>query len=326
MRRREFITLLGGAAAWPVAARAQQTAVPVIGFLSSGSPEVFALALAAFRDGLQEAGYREGRNVAIEYRWADADNDRLPELATDLVRRQVTVIAAFGPPAALAAKRATTTIPIVTVTGVDPVTLGLVTTLNRPGGNVTGVVTLSGELGPKRLELMHELVPATTVMALLVNPTNPSTAETQSRDLQVAARTMGLQLHVLHASSEHDVDTVFATLVELRVGALVIASDPFFNAQSKLLAFQALRHAVPAIYQYREFVAAGGLMSYGANLADLYRPVGTYAGRILKGEKPAELPVQRSTKVELFINLKTANAFGLTVPLPLLGRADEVIE
>jgi putative ABC transport system substrate-binding protein len=223
MKRREFITLLGGAAAWPLAARAQQTAVPVIGFLSSGSPEVFALALAAFRDGLQEAGYREGRNVAIEYRWADADNDRLPELATDLVRRQVTVIAAFGPPAALAAKRATTTIPIVTVTGVDPVTLGLVTTLNRPGGNVTGVVTLSGELGPKRLELMHELVPATTVMALLVNPTNPSTAETQSRDLQVAARTMGLQLHVLHASSEHDVDTVFATLVELRVGALVIA-------------------------------------------------------------------------------------------------------
>jgi ABC-type uncharacterized transport system substrate-binding protein len=326
MRRREFITFLGGAAAWPLAAGAQQAAMPVLGFLSSGAPEFFVSPLAAYARGLRESGYREGQNVAIEYRWSQADNDRLPELAADLVRRRVTVISAFGPPSALAAKGATATIPVVFVTGVDPVKLGLVASLNRPGGNLTGVVTLSGELGPKRLELLHELVPAVTIVALLVNPTNPKTAETQSRDLETAARVLGLKVHVLHASSEGDWDKVSASLAELRVGALVIGSDPFFNTQSRQLATLALRHAVPAIYQYRDFAAAGGLMSYGTNLADLYGTVGIYAGRILKGEKPTDLPVQQSTKVELIINLKTAKALGLTFPLSLLGRADEVIE
>jgi putative ABC transport system substrate-binding protein len=325
MRRREFVVMLANAGAWPLAARAQQTAMPVIGFLSSGSPHFFASPLAAFGQGLRESGYREGQNVAIEYRWSQADNDRLPELAADLVRRRVTAISAFGPPSALAAKGATTTIPIVFVTGVDPVRLGLVASLNRPGGNLTGVVTLSGELGAKRLELLHELVPAATTVAILVNPTNP-TAETQSKDLRVAAHDLGLEFHVLHASSERDWDKVAATLIDLRIGALVIGSDPFFNTQNEQLASLTLRHGVPTIYQYRDFAAAGGLMSYGTNLSDLYRPVGVYTGRILKGEKPTDLPVQRSTKIELIINLNTAKALGIKVPLPLLGRADEVIE
>jgi len=325
VKRRELITLLGGALAWPLAARAQQAAMPVIGFLSPTSEQGDSPYIAAFRQGLRQAGYREGQNVAIEYRWAEGQNDRLPTMAADFVGRQVTVIAALGPPAALAAKAATTTIPIVFVTGRDPVQLGLVGSLARPGGNLTGVVTLSAELGPKRLELLHELVPTATTFVLLVDPTNP-TAETQSKDVDNAARKLGLQLHILHAGTEREIDAAFATLVQLQAGALVIGSEPFFLTRSEQLAALALRHAVPTIFQYRRFAAAGGLMSYGTNIADLNRQAGIYAGRILNGEKPADLPVQQSTKVELIINLKTAKTLGLTFPITLLGRADEVIE
>jgi putative tryptophan/tyrosine transport system substrate-binding protein len=328
MKRREFITLIGGAAAaWPLGVRAQQTAMPVIGVISAEWPDLFTDRLRAFHDGLRETGYVEGRNVAIEHRWAEGRNDRLAALAAELVRRQVAAIVAAGStPAALVARAATTTIPIVFYIGADPVKEGLVTSLSRPGGNVTGVVTLNVEVAAKRLELLHELVPTATIVALLVNPTNPTLAETITRDLEVAARTLGVQLHVLHASSEREIDTAFATLVKLRAGALVIGADAFFNSRSEQLAALTLRHAVPAIYQFREFVSAGGLMSYGSTVADTYRPLGVLTGRILKGEKPAELPVQQATKVELIINMKTAKALGLTVPLPLLGRADEVIE
>ena len=326
-RRRDFITLLGGTAVWPLGARAQQTAMPVIGVISAEWPDLFTDRLRAFHDGLRETGYVEGRNVAIEHRWAEGRNDRLAALAAELVRCQVAAIVAAGStPAALVAQAATTTIPIVFYIGADPVKEGLVTSLSRPGGNVTGVVTLNVEVAAKRLELLHELVPTATIVALLVNPTNPTLAETITRDLEVAARTLGVQLHVLHASSEREIDTAFATLVELRAGALVIGADAFFNSRSEQLAALTLRHAVPAIYQFREFVSAGGLMSYGSTVADTYRPLGVLTGRILKGEKPAELPVQQATKVELIINMKTAKALGLTVPLPLLGRADEVIE
>jgi putative ABC transport system substrate-binding protein len=321
MRRREFITLLGGAAmAWPLAARAQQ--MPVIGFVSSATAAAYKPLVTAFRQGLSEIGYVEGRDVTIEYRWAENRYDRLPALVAELVRRQVDVIAAT---AAFPAKSATTTIPIVFVAGFDPVELGLVSSLNRPGGNLTGASMLNVEVAPKRLQLLHELVPTAKVMAVLVNPANPNAAN-QSRDLQAAAQTLGLQSHILHASSDHDLDTVFAKLTEVRAGALVIGADVFFNTRSAQLAALALRHAVPAAYQYREFTAAGGLMSYAGSIADAYRQSGTYAGRILKGEKPADLPIQRSTKLELFLNLKTAKALGLTVPLPLIARADEVIE
>src|SRR5439155_23241255 len=327
LRRREFITLLGGAAAaCPLAVRAQQPAMPVIGFLSNASPNVYALRLGAFRQGLKEAGYVERQNVEIEYRSAESENSRLPALAAEMVHRQVAVIvAAGGSPSAVAAKEATATIPIVFGVAVDPVEVGLVASLTRPGGNPTGVANLNVEVGPKRLELLHELVPTATIIAVLENPTSP-TAEPFSRALQPAARALGLQLHVLLASTDRDFDTVFATLVQLRAGALVISPDTFFNTRSEQLAVLALKHAVPAIYQYRPFVAGGGLMSYGSDQTEYYRLVGIYTGRILKGEKPADLPVVQSTKVELIINLKTAKALGLTVPLPLLGRADEVIE
>jgi putative tryptophan/tyrosine transport system substrate-binding protein len=325
LKRREFIALFGGAAAWPLSTHAQQPAMPVVGFLNIRVPGADPHLLAAFRRGLQETGYVEGQNVAIEYRWANNQYDRLPELAADLVRRQVTVIAAIGSPSAPAAKVMTTTIPIVFLTGSNPVEVGIVTSLARPGGNLTGVTVLGVELGAKRLELLHELVPTANIVAALVNPNTPA-AEIQSTELQTAARTLGLKLHVLHASSERDFDAVFANLAQQRSGGLVIAGDALFTSLSEQLAALALRQAVPTIYQFREFVAAGGLMSYGDNLADSYRLTGVYTGRILKGEKPADLPVMQSTKVELVINLKTARALGLSVPLSLLGRADEVLE
>jgi putative ABC transport system substrate-binding protein len=326
MRRRELITLLGGAALSPLAARAQQSARPVIGFLGSESPDLSADRLRAFLQGLSEAGYTEGRNATIEYRWAEGQSDRLPALAAELVSRQVTVIVTFASTtAALAAKSATTTIPIVAPIAVDPVTVGLVASLNRPGGNLTGITSLNGELYPKRLELLHELLPAATSIAFLVNPANAS-AEADARDARVAARTLGVRLHVLRASAERDFDGSFASLAKLEAGALMIVSDSLFNLRSEQLAALALRHAVPTIFQTRAFAAAGGLMSYGVSVADIFRRAGIYTGRILNGEKPADLPVQQATKIELIINLKTAKALGLAVPLPLLGRADEVIE
>jgi putative ABC transport system substrate-binding protein len=324
LKRREFITLLSSAAAWPLALRAQQPARPVVGFLCSATPEAYASRLTAFHKGLGEAGFTENRNVAIEYRWAQGNYDLLPAMMADLVRRPLNVIVAITTPAALAAKAATTDIPIIFEMGTDPVELGLVASLNRPGGNLTGVSLLNVELGSKRLELLHELVPSAR-MALLVNPSNAN-AEVLSQELQASARTLGVEMHVLHANSERDFDSIFATLAQLRVGALVIGSDPLYNVHIEQLAALTLRHGLPAIYQYREFADAGGLMSYGGNLSDPFRQAGAYTGRVLKGEKPADLPVVQSTKVELIINLKTASALGLTVPLSLLGRADEAIE
>jgi putative tryptophan/tyrosine transport system substrate-binding protein len=327
MRRRDFIALLSGAAAaWPLRALAQQSAMPVIGFLSGSSPAGFAIRLRAFRQGLKDAGYVEGQNVITEYRWAEGQNARIPALAADLVQRQVAVIVAGGTVSALAVKAATATIPIVFEVGVDPVASGLVASLDRPGGNVTGVTNLNVEVGPKRLELMHELLPSVTVIAALVNPTSSVLAEPYVRGLQAAARGFGLQLHVLNASTEQEFDKVFAELVQLRAGGLVITSDQFFASRIEQLAALTVRHAMPAIYQYHAFVNAGSLLSYGASETDNFRQVGNYVGKILKGEKPAGLPVIQSAKVELIVNLKAAKALGLTVPMSLLGRADEVIE
>ena len=327
IRRREFIVALSSAAfGRPLTARAQQSSLPKIGVLSSKSPSEEARLLVRFRQGLNEIGYVEGHNVAIEYSWAENQNERLQALAADLVRRQVTVIAAVGStPAALAAKVATTTIPIVFMTAGDPMQLGVVSSMSRPGSNMTGVASFGVEVGPKRAELLHEVVPTATTMALLINPSSPAVAESTTKEVQAAARTLGLNLQVVHASTELDFDTVFATLIQ-RAGGLVISPDAFFTARAEQLAALALRHRVPAIYQYPEFTAAGGLMSYGGNLTDLYRQAGVYVGQILKGEKPADMPVQQITKVELIINLKTARALGLTIPPMLLARADEVIE
>ena len=323
--RRQFISALGGVAAWPLSARAQQPAMPVIGFLNSSSLDSFAPMVSAFREGLKETGYVEGHNVAIEFRWANGQYDRLASLADDLVHRQVSVIAATSTPANIVAKAATNTIPIVFTAGSDPVQLGLVASLNRPGGNATGVTQLTGEVAPKRVELAHQLVPTATLIGLLVNPGNPS-AETLTQASQLAAETLGLQLVVLHASTEAELDTAFSTFVQKRAGALVIVTDAFFNGHAELLAALAIRNLLPAIYEYHPFVAAGGLVSYGGSIANSYRLAGVYVGRILKGEKPADLPVQQSAKVELIINLKSAKTLGLTIPISLLGRADEVIE
>jgi len=327
MRRREFITLLGSAAAvWPIVAHAQQPAKPVVGFLSIRGQGDEPHLLTAFHQGLKEVGYVDGQNVTMEYRWAEGQSARLPAMAADLVHREVTVITATPTLAALAARTATTTIPIVFETGADPVKIGLVASLNRPGGNVTGVTQLNNEIAPKRLELLHELIPTATVIALLVNPADPIIAEANSSAVLSAAHRLGLELHVLNASSERDFDAVFAKLLQLRAGGLVIGAGVLFNARIEQLAALTVQHAVPAIFETREFVTAGGLISYGSSIADAYRLVGVYTGRILKGEKPADLPVQQATKVELYINLKTATALGITVPLTLSGRADEVIE
>jgi putative ABC transport system substrate-binding protein len=326
MRRREFIALLGGAAAWPLAARAQQPAMPVIGFLDPKSASASAHFVSAFRQGLKEGGYVEGQNIAIEFRWAAGRNDQLPAMAADLARRQVAVIAAISPSAALAAKSATTAIPIVFQSGSDPVEMGLVASLNRPGGTITGISRLATELAPKLLELLHEAAPNADNIAFLMNPASVN-AEFKTREAQAAAHSLGLkQLLVLTAGTATEIDSAFVTMAERRANALLIGQDVFFNNQVEQLAAMALRNKVPAIYSLREFATAGGLMSYGASLADQYRLVGVYVGRILKGEKPGDLPVQQATKVELIINLKTANALGLSVPVPLLGRADEVIE
>jgi putative tryptophan/tyrosine transport system substrate-binding protein len=327
MRRRDFIRgIVGSATAWPPAVRAQQSAMPLIGFLGPGSAQSDAYRVTAFRQGLREAGFVEGQNFTIEYRWAEGHYDRLPALATDLVRRQVAVIAASSLPASLAAKAATTTIPIIFETAANPVKIGLVASLNRPGGNITGVTQMSEEVTPKRLELLHELLPKANVLALLVNPTDSAIAEPQAREVLSAAKALGVEVDVLNASTEHDFDAVFAKLLELRAGGLVIGGDAFFTSHAKQLAALTVQHAVPAIYQWREFAAAGGLMSYGSNITDTHRLVGIYVGRVLKGDKPADLPVQQATKVEMYINLKTAKALGVTVPLPLSGRADEVFE
>jgi putative ABC transport system substrate-binding protein len=324
--RREFVALLGGGvAALPLATRGQQAAMPVIGFIHGASSEGYNLMVTSFRQGLKEAGYVDGHNVAIEFSWAEGQYERLPAMAADLVRRQVAVIAAGGTPAAFAAKAATSTIPTVIVVGVDPVQRGLVVSLNRPGGNVTGLAVLTVQLEAKELELLHELLPTATDIALLVNPTNVLT-ESEAKDVQDAARSLGLHLHILNASTESQIDAVFGALAELRATALIVSVDTFLNSSRDQIVALTARYAVPAVYGLRDFVNAGGLMSYGTDLVDVYRQQGIYAGKILKGARPADLPIQQVTKVALVINLKTAKTLGLTFPTTLLGRADEVIE
>ena len=328
MKRREFITLLGGAAAtWPLVARAQQSAMPVIGFLYPGSIDVIADRVRTFRQGLKDTGFIEGENVAIEYRWAEDQTERVPALVAEFVRRQVTVIAAVGGNIpALAAKTATSTIPIVFAVGEDPVGLGLVASIARPGGNLTGINFLAAELHAKRLELLRELVPGAVRLAVLINPGNAVNAETTLRDVQAAARAVGLQMQIIRASTGREIDAAFATMARERPDALLVGGDPFFNSRRVQLALLAARHAVSAAYASREYAEVGGLMSYGPNFLDVYRQVGVYVGRILKGAKPADLPVVQSSKFELVINAQTARVLGLTVPASLLARADDVIE
>jgi putative ABC transport system substrate-binding protein len=326
MRRRDFITLLGATAAtWPLATRAQQTAMTQIGFLGSGTPEGYRHFAAAFRRGLNETGYVEGQNIAVEYRWAEGQYERLPTLAADLVRHQVALIVASGGPAARAAKASTTTIPIVFVVGVDPAVIGLVTSINQPGGNATGVSVIARELDAKRLELLHELLPTATVIAVLLNPANPSYG-VLSGDIKGAASRLGVQILALDVRTERDLDTVFAKLLQEHVDGLVVTDEPFFNSQRIQLVSRAARHRIPTIYPWREYAEAGGLISHGTSLTDTYRQVGIYAGRILKGAKPSDLPVLEPTKFETVLNLKTAKALGLDVPTAILLRADEVIE
>jgi putative ABC transport system substrate-binding protein len=325
LNRRELLSLMAGAA-WPQAARAQQRSVPVIGFLSLRSPSTNSVVDRAFRQGLNEAGYVEGRNVAVDYRWAEGDNDRFPPLAADLVRRQVAVIvAAGGNPSARAAKAATSTIPIVFQMAADPVALGFVASLERPGGNCTGVTSLNVEAGPKRLDLLRAVVPTAAALGLLINPANAA-ADTLSRDAQGAARKLALQLHIVRASHAHELDAAFENLIRLKAGGLIIGNDPFFSTQSQKLASLSLRHALPSIATRREYPMAGGLMSYGGSLADVFRLTGVFTGHILNGESPAEMPVHKSTKLELVINAKTAKALRLVLPAELLALADEVIE
>jgi putative tryptophan/tyrosine transport system substrate-binding protein len=327
MRRRDLITGIAGLlTAWPIMARGQQSAMPVVGFLGPGSPETDKYRVTAFEQGLREAGLNIGQNVRIEYRWARNRYDQLHALAAELVQAQVAVIATSSTPAALAAKTVTAKVPIVFETAADPVEIGLVASLSRPGGNVTGITQSSNQTTPKRLELLHELLPNARVMVLLVNPAVPVLAEPQSNSVRSAARTMGLELHVLDASTEGELEAAFVKLRELKASGLVIAGDAFFTSHSKTLAALATRYRVPAVYQWREFAADGGLMSYGSNVTETHRLVGTYAARILKGDRPADLPVQQATKVELYINLRTAKALGISVPLPLSGRADELFE
>ena len=325
MKRRDFITVLGGAAAWPVIVHAQQPAMPVVGFLGAGTSKGYAPALAALLKGLAETNYADGKNIKIEYRWANNQYDQLPAMAADLVRRQVSVIVAASTPAARVAKAATPTIPVVFTTIADPVQIGLVDSLNRPGGNVTGVTLMSVEVGPKLLDLLHGAMPLATTVAVLLNPTNPN-VETQSRTLQAAALKLGLQVHVLYASTERNFDAIFAKLRELRAGALMISQDPLFNEQCEQLAELTVRNRMPTIYELRQFAAAGGLMSYGDSQNDAWHQAGIYVGRILKGEKPADLPVMQATKLNFVINLKTAKTLGLTIPDGLINAADEVIE
>jgi putative ABC transport system substrate-binding protein len=325
MRRRKFITLLGGAAVWPLAARAQQPAMPVVGSLSSLTPAQVAHLIAAFRQSLSEAGYVEARNVAIDYRWAQGRYDRLPAMAAELVDRRVAVIVAWGPVAASAAKAATTIVPIVFSVGDDPVATGLVTSLNRPSGNVTGISLLTGTLVAKRLDLLSKVVPAASLIAFLTNPTSPS-AEPDTKEAQAAARALGRELLVVQASTEHDIEIAFEVMRERRASALLVGSDPFFTERRDLLVSLAARSAFPAIYDFRESVAAGGLMSYGTSLADAYRQAGVYAAKILKGANPSDLPVQQAVKVEFVINLKAAKAIALVLPPSLVALADEVIE